>query len=140
MRFGISATSSIFPKDLRTRLRPVNVCAIVASFFLRPPRMGGGVFRRAKCRPEDGQGGGIDPTNFMPPLVATPVRNEGRHDGTRERGPGTRMQSPGRRRAPAMSGEAGTHIVPVSPITTCAEMATAAIWGMPWCRHLVLVR
>src|ERR1700733_1130146 len=48
MRFGISATSSIFPKDLRTRLRPVNVCAIVASFFLRPARMGGGVFQAAK--------------------------------------------------------------------------------------------
>src|SRR5262249_25480029 len=28
MRFGISATSWIFPKNLRTRLRPVNVCAI----------------------------------------------------------------------------------------------------------------
>src|SRR5262249_55577494 len=31
MRFGISATSWIFPKNFRTRLRPVNVCAIVAS-------------------------------------------------------------------------------------------------------------
>src|SRR6202521_1301805 len=29
MRFGISATSWILPKNLRTRLRPVNVCAIV---------------------------------------------------------------------------------------------------------------
>src|SRR5437763_1676927 len=29
MRFGISATSWIFPKNLRTRLRPVNVCAIL---------------------------------------------------------------------------------------------------------------
>src|ERR1700761_6968066 len=28
MRFGISATSSIFPKNLRTRFRPINVCAI----------------------------------------------------------------------------------------------------------------
>src|SRR5712671_4797010 len=28
MRFGISATSWIFPKNLRTRLRPINVCAI----------------------------------------------------------------------------------------------------------------
>src|SRR5262245_52867249 len=28
MRFGISATSWIFPKNLRTRFRPVNVCAI----------------------------------------------------------------------------------------------------------------
>jgi hypothetical protein len=39
-----------------------------------------------------------------------------------------------------MSGEAGTHIVPVSPITTRAEMAEAGHLGMPWCRHLVLVR
>jgi hypothetical protein len=35
---------------------------------------------------------------------------------------------------------ANTHIVRESPITTRAEMATAAIWWMPWCRHLVLVR
>src|ERR1700719_2734848 len=35
MRFGISATSLICPKNLRTRLRPVNVCcAIVASHFV----------------------------------------------------------------------------------------------------------
>src|SRR5580704_18783703 len=34
MRFGISATSWIFPKNLRTRLRPVNVWAI----FLAPRR------------------------------------------------------------------------------------------------------
>src|SRR5687767_13076847 len=31
MRFGISATSWIFPKNLRTRLRPVNVCAAILS-------------------------------------------------------------------------------------------------------------
>src|SRR5579871_425642 len=37
MRFGISATSSILPKNLRTRLRPVNVCAIVASLLVRAP-------------------------------------------------------------------------------------------------------
>src|SRR4051812_46904329 len=37
MRFGISATSLICPKNLRTRLRPVNVCcAIVASHFVVP--------------------------------------------------------------------------------------------------------
>jgi hypothetical protein len=29
MRFGISATSLIDPKNFLTRLRPVNVCAIV---------------------------------------------------------------------------------------------------------------
>src|SRR6476620_677154 len=29
MRFGIAATSCIFPKNFLTRLRPVNVCAIV---------------------------------------------------------------------------------------------------------------
>src|SRR5215469_9228138 len=38
MRFGISATSLMCPKNLRTRLRPVNVCcAIVASRYRRPP-------------------------------------------------------------------------------------------------------
>src|SRR5260370_9892154 len=57
MRFGISATSSIFPKNLRTRLRPVNVCAIVASFFLGPPGMGSGVLQRSKTpAPEDVRG------------------------------------------------------------------------------------
>src|SRR6516164_7555146 len=30
MRFGISATSLIVPKNFLTRLRPVNVCAIVS--------------------------------------------------------------------------------------------------------------
>src|ERR1700704_4885861 len=34
MRFGISATSWIFPKNLRTRLRPVNVCAAISSLTL----------------------------------------------------------------------------------------------------------
>src|SRR5215468_74129 len=39
MRFGISATSLMCPKNLRTRLRPVNVCcAIVASHLRRPRR------------------------------------------------------------------------------------------------------
>src|ERR1700761_2905444 len=39
MRFGISATSLICPKNLRTRLRPVNVCcAIVASHFVARQR------------------------------------------------------------------------------------------------------
>jgi hypothetical protein len=35
MRFGISATSGMFPKNLRTRLRPLNVAvwAIVAPCF-----------------------------------------------------------------------------------------------------------
>jgi hypothetical protein len=42
--------------------------------------------------------------------------------------------------APAMSGDPRTHIVRESPITTRAEMAEVAIWWMPWCRHLVLVR
>src|SRR5579863_7543626 len=41
MRFGISATSLMCPKNLRTRLRPVNVCcAIVASRFAAPLRSG----------------------------------------------------------------------------------------------------
>src|SRR6478752_4413702 len=39
MRFGISATSLMCPKNLRTRLRPVNVCcAIVASRYRRSLR------------------------------------------------------------------------------------------------------
>src|SRR6476659_9560031 len=33
MRFGISATSLIVPKNFLTRLRPVNVCAIFLSRF-----------------------------------------------------------------------------------------------------------
>src|ERR1700674_5778714 len=37
MRFGISATSWILPKNLRTRLRPVNVCAISSSFHPGEP-------------------------------------------------------------------------------------------------------
>src|SRR5215469_11191535 len=46
MRFGISATSLMCPKNLRTRLRPVNVCcAIVASRYRRPSR--GRVLRNA---------------------------------------------------------------------------------------------
>src|SRR6476660_1387502 len=45
MRFGISATSLMCPKNLRTRLRPVNVCcAIVASHFVAPD---GRTFRSA---------------------------------------------------------------------------------------------
>src|ERR1700759_2840519 len=34
MRFGISATSWIFPKNFLTRLRPVTVCAIVLSLYV----------------------------------------------------------------------------------------------------------
>src|SRR5215475_9559687 len=60
MRFGISATSSIFPKNLRTRLRPVNVCAIVASLTSPYARMDDGTFRRASTAPpgREKQGGG----------------------------------------------------------------------------------
>src|SRR6516225_8079531 len=36
MRFGISATSSIFPKNFLTRFRPVNVCAIMSSRSIEP--------------------------------------------------------------------------------------------------------
>src|ERR1700719_714564 len=36
MRFGISATSSIFPKNFRTRFRPINVCAIMSSRSIDP--------------------------------------------------------------------------------------------------------
>src|SRR5437763_2681285 len=34
MRFGISATSWIFPKNFLTRLRPVNVCAAISPLAL----------------------------------------------------------------------------------------------------------
>src|SRR5581483_4076026 len=64
MRFGISATSLMCPKNLRTRLRPVNVCcAIGASHFValqggassgeQPPSRPGcecRSFRRRKAR------------------------------------------------------------------------------------------
>jgi hypothetical protein len=36
MRFGISATSWIFPKNFRTRFRPINVCAIMSSRSIDP--------------------------------------------------------------------------------------------------------
>src|SRR6516164_1863652 len=51
MRFGISATSSILPKNLRTRLRPVNVCTIVASLLPPHAQMDGGAFRQASTAP-----------------------------------------------------------------------------------------
>src|ERR1700719_358315 len=36
MRVGISATSSIFPKNFLTRFRPINVCAIMSSRSIEP--------------------------------------------------------------------------------------------------------
>src|ERR1700752_3158908 len=45
MRFGISATSSIFPKNFRTRFRPINVCAIMSSRSIETRR-------RARSGPE----------------------------------------------------------------------------------------
>src|SRR5215472_9504469 len=36
MRFGMSATSSIFPKNFLTRFRPINVCAIISSRSIEP--------------------------------------------------------------------------------------------------------
>jgi hypothetical protein len=39
MRFGISATSLMCPKNLRTRLRPVNVCCAIVASHLRRPRL-----------------------------------------------------------------------------------------------------
>src|SRR5215468_10939009 len=42
MRFGISATSLMCPKNLRTRLRPVNVCCAIVASHLRRPRCEGG--------------------------------------------------------------------------------------------------
>src|ERR1700734_461450 len=36
MRFGISATSWIFPKNFLTRFRPINVCAIMSSRSIDP--------------------------------------------------------------------------------------------------------
>src|SRR5581483_11112998 len=53
MRFGISATSLMCPKNLRTRLRPVNVCcAIVASRYRRP--FEGGEPSKARLPPPPG--------------------------------------------------------------------------------------
>src|SRR6478672_539344 len=40
MRFGISATSWIFPKNFLTRLRPVNVCAAISPLVLSYRRAG----------------------------------------------------------------------------------------------------
>src|SRR5437762_891126 len=52
MRFGISATSLICPKNLRTRLRPVNVCcAIVASRCAAQERAD---LPKCGCRPPPG--------------------------------------------------------------------------------------
>src|SRR4029434_214226 len=42
MRFGISATSWIFPKNLRTRLRPIKVCAVAMCSLLRRTVQGHG--------------------------------------------------------------------------------------------------
>src|SRR3954453_20353539 len=37
MRFGISATSLILPKNFRMRLRPTSVLAILTSLLIPPP-------------------------------------------------------------------------------------------------------
>src|ERR1700674_4178606 len=88
MRFGISATSSIFPKNLRTRLRPVNVCAIVASFFLRPPRMGGGVLQRVQNaragRCSRGGQGIYSALRHAEIVMPIPTATKHRHPGNRE--------------------------------------------------------
>src|SRR5215813_3213347 len=86
MRFGISATSSILPKNLRTRLRPVNVCAIVASSIPPATRTGGGRLRRTSLvQPGTGNNPaeGINPA-FLGPILPTPTHEEqGRSDSPR---------------------------------------------------------
>src|SRR5215472_11681948 len=51
MRFGISATSSIFPKNFLTRFRPMNVCAIISSRSIEPsgPHYGCTAAVRVNC-------------------------------------------------------------------------------------------
>src|SRR5271163_5089641 len=56
MRFGISATSSIFPKNLRTRFRPINVCAIMSSRSIDPL----GSNRRIRAVTPDPAGQGVE--------------------------------------------------------------------------------
>src|SRR6476620_2985530 len=69
MRFGISATSLMCPKNLRTRLRPVNVCcAIVASHFVA--RSGRAVQDAAAAAPR---------VEFFEPVLGTENPVSGRH-------------------------------------------------------------
>src|SRR6186713_682994 len=69
MRFGISATSLMCPKNLRTRLRPVNVCcAIVASHFVA--RFGRAVQDAAAAAPR---------VEFFEPVLGTRSPVSGRH-------------------------------------------------------------
>src|SRR3954452_10632378 len=69
MRFGISATSLMCPKNLRTRLRPVNVCcAMVASHFVA--RFGRAVQDAAAAAPR---------VEFFEPVLGTKNQVSGRH-------------------------------------------------------------
>src|SRR5580692_8052882 len=75
MRFGISATSSIFPKNLRTRLRPVKVCAIVAS-LLPPPAPDGRRGLPAGANARAGRCSERRKRNLFRQLHANPARTE----------------------------------------------------------------
>src|ERR1700761_8272608 len=58
MRFGISATSSIFPNDFLTRFRPINVCAITSSRSIEPrgPGLGAQNALGSNHEPQPGRG------------------------------------------------------------------------------------
>src|SRR6266513_1733417 len=70
MRFGISATSWIFPKNLRTRLRPVNVCAISSLSLSRCRTVGPGTTLRKAAIHRDHQDNRREPFSYAIRLVA----------------------------------------------------------------------
>jgi len=92
--------------------------------------MGGGVFQAAK-KPDRKMIRAAEPIPPTSCQARSLERLFERRGGTRE---------PERKQSRLRWRPANTHIVRESPITTRAEMAEAAIWWMPWCRHLVLVR
>src|SRR4051794_31460057 len=67
MRFGISATSLMCPKNLRTRLRPVNVCCAIVASHLCCPRREGEPSEHAAFRPPSG-------LNFFEPSLVSKSR------------------------------------------------------------------
>src|SRR5215510_6684932 len=70
MRFGISATSWIFPKNLRTRLRPVNVCAVISPLFCRTVGTGTTLRKAAIHRDHPDRRRSPLPTRFGHPPTA----------------------------------------------------------------------
>src|SRR5580704_17746409 len=90
MRFGISATSLMWPKNLRTRLRPVNVCcAIVASRYRRPclpeanlPERGQRAASRVEFR-SISKAGRANPRNLRPKFVLQTFKTQNDARGDR---------------------------------------------------------